>query len=70
MSFEEPTDLEILQQRVSSVEILLNLVCAQLTSEQKENVNAALDKHLDIWKGKDLMEDIFNGAKRQLNKNL
>lgn len=70
MSFEEPTDLEILQQRVSSVEILLNLVCAQLTSEQRENVHVALDKHLETWKGKGLMEEIFNGAKHQLDKKL
>lgn len=69
MSFEEPTDLQILQRRVSSAEILLTLVCQNLTDSQKQDIEDLLNKKLEEWKGKELLEDIFDGAKHLLNKN-
>jgi len=44
MSFDKPTDLQILQQRVGSAEILLTLVCQQLTESQKNNIEAVINE--------------------------
>ncbi|MDJ0030332.1 hypothetical protein [Pantoea ananatis] len=70
MSFNKRTDLEILQERVGSVEVLLALVCEQLTNEQKLSIQSRIDRQKDIWKGKGLPFDIFDGASATLNKKI
>jgi len=70
MSFKERTDLEILQERVGSVEILLALVCEHLTKEQKVAIQSRIDRQKDIWKGKGLPFDLFEGASATLNKKI
>ncbi|UJD88870.1 hypothetical protein FS594_08735 [Rahnella aquatilis] len=70
MSIEEPTDLKILQRRVGSAEILLTLISQQLTDEQKQSIEVVLNKKLEGWKGKGIVEDLFDGAKHLLNKEV
>lgn len=70
MPFQEPTELQILQSRVSSAEVLLTLVCQQLTDDQKDKIESVLKQKLDVWKGKEQMEDIFDGALHLLKKSV
>ena len=68
MSNEDLSDFEILQRRVGSAEVLLTLVCQQLTADQRADINTILDEKLKAWKGNDIIEDIMDGAKHILNK--
>ncbi|MEW5290283.1 hypothetical protein ABW286_14000 [Erwinia papayae] len=70
MSHEEPTDLQILQCRVGSAELLLTLVCQHLTDSQKHEIENSLNEKIKQWKGKKILEDIFEGAKNILNNKL
>ncbi|MBN5205408.1 hypothetical protein JY462_11330 [Serratia marcescens] len=70
MSFEEITDLQILQRRVGSAEILLTLVSQQLTQAQRENIEYEINKQLEVWKNKGIVEEIFDGALHLLKKSV
>ncbi|WP_312384534.1 hypothetical protein [Atlantibacter subterraneus] len=70
MSNEDLSDFETLQRRLSSAEVLLTLMCQQLTADQRASINTILDEKLKSWKGKDIIEDIMDGAKHILNQKL
>jgi hypothetical protein len=70
MSFNKPTDLQILQQRVGSAEILLTLICQQLTESQKNNIETVINEKMEAWKEHDLVTDFFDGALHLLKKDV
>ncbi|WP_025118789.1 MULTISPECIES: hypothetical protein [unclassified Serratia (in: enterobacteria)] len=70
MVFEKRTDLEILQERVGATEVLLRLLCKELSAGQKSSIAATLDMHIEKWKGEGLPEEIFKRSKDLLNKDI
>lgn len=70
MSNEELSSLEYLQRRVGALEILLSLVCDNLTEEQRNAIDKSLDERIEVWKGQDEPEDLFRRAKKRLHANV
>ncbi|WP_312946305.1 hypothetical protein [Superficieibacter sp.] len=67
MEKESKSDLEILQTRVGSLEVLLSLICENLSDEQKQDIDKKIDERLKTWSGKKPIETFFRKAKERLH---
>ena len=70
MSNDELSTMHYLQRRVGALEILLNLVCDNLTEEQRSAIDKKLDAGIEVWKNQEEPEDLYRRAKQRLNSNV
>ncbi|MEJ5176976.1 hypothetical protein [Erwinia sp. MYb416] len=70
MSYEELSELQILQQRLKSAEVLLTLVFQHLSENQKIDIESALDEKIEQWKDEVILKEVFDGANNLINNRL
>lgn len=70
MSDEELNSLKYLQRRVGALEILLSMICDNLTEDQRNAIDKSLDERIEVWKDQEEPEDLFRRAKQRLHSSV